>query len=106
MSYNLTTKDTKYIFSIVTIFLYVFPFHFFYKGINLEPGMRCASFDGDGDRIVYYYKTSEGKFCLLDGDKIATLVSTFIFKRNLKKQAQGRAAVGRSRHKSHGVIQY
>lgn len=36
--------------------------------------MRCASFDGDGDRIVYFYKTVDGKFALLDGDKIATLV--------------------------------
>lgn len=43
-------------------------------GIDLEPGMRCASFDGDGDRIVYFYKTVDGKFALLDGDKIATLV--------------------------------
>ncbi|CAG5115407.1 unnamed protein product, partial [Candidula unifasciata] len=47
-------------------------------GINLEPGMRCASFDGDGDRIVYFYKTAEGKFALLDGDKIATLFAGFL----------------------------
>ncbi|CAL1542129.1 unnamed protein product [Lymnaea stagnalis] len=47
-------------------------------GVNLEPGMRCASFDGDGDRIVYYYKTSEGKFSLLDGDKIATLFAAYL----------------------------
>ncbi|KAH9499209.1 Phosphoglucomutase-3 [Bulinus truncatus] len=47
-------------------------------GLNLEPGMRCASFDGDGDRIVYYYKTSEGKFSLLDGDKIATLFAAHL----------------------------
>ncbi|XP_005089071.1 phosphoacetylglucosamine mutase [Aplysia californica] len=47
-------------------------------GINLEPGMRCASFDGDADRIVYFYKTSGGKFCLLDGDKIATLFAGYL----------------------------
>lgn len=45
--------------------------------MHLEPGMRCASFDGDGDRIVYFYKTAEGIFKLLDGDKIATLASLF-----------------------------
>lgn len=60
-------------------------------------GKRYASFDGDADRIVYYYKDegkhsvshliaevkrihkflspfTGGKFHLLDGDKIATLV--------------------------------
>ncbi|XP_059177328.1 phosphoacetylglucosamine mutase-like [Physella acuta] len=47
-------------------------------GMTLEPGMRCASFDGDGDRIVYYYKTNDGKFALLDGDKIATLFAGFL----------------------------
>uniref|UniRef100_A0A8C5APB9 Phosphoacetylglucosamine mutase n=1 Tax=Gadus morhua TaxID=8049 RepID=A0A8C5APB9_GADMO len=43
------------------------------KGIN-----RCCSFDGDADRIVYYYSDDHGRFHLLDGDKIATLISTFL----------------------------
>ncbi|XP_040921141.1 phosphoacetylglucosamine mutase isoform X1 [Toxotes jaculatrix] len=47
-------------------------------GININPGERCCSFDGDADRIVYYYTDSEGRFHLLDGDKIATLISTFL----------------------------
>uniref|UniRef100_A0A3B3ZL75 Phosphoacetylglucosamine mutase n=2 Tax=Periophthalmus magnuspinnatus TaxID=409849 RepID=A0A3B3ZL75_9GOBI len=47
-------------------------------GLEIKPGERCCSFDGDADRIVYYYSDSEGKFHLLDGDKIATLISTFI----------------------------
>uniref|UniRef100_A0A7N8YMQ5 Phosphoacetylglucosamine mutase n=1 Tax=Mastacembelus armatus TaxID=205130 RepID=A0A7N8YMQ5_9TELE len=47
-------------------------------GIKLNPGERCCSFDGDADRIVYYYTGSEGHFHLLDGDKIATLISTFL----------------------------
>ncbi|BFY98453.1 hypothetical protein BsWGS_01493 [Bradybaena similaris] len=47
-------------------------------GIDLEPEMRCASFDGDGDRIVYFYKTVDGKFALLDGDKIATLFADYL----------------------------
>lgn len=39
---------------------------------------RCASFDGDADRIVYYYTSEDGKLCLLDGDKIAGLVCMYV----------------------------
>ncbi|MEE6476366.1 hypothetical protein FKM82_011054 [Ascaphus truei] len=48
------------------------------EGIEMEAGERCCSFDGDADRIVYYYNDCAGRFHLLDGDKIATLISTFI----------------------------
>uniref|UniRef100_A0A8C5Q3A3 Phosphoacetylglucosamine mutase n=1 Tax=Leptobrachium leishanense TaxID=445787 RepID=A0A8C5Q3A3_9ANUR len=48
------------------------------QGIDLKPAERCCSFDGDADRIVYFYKENDGTFHLLDGDKIATLISTFI----------------------------
>ncbi len=37
-----------------------------------------ASFDGDADRIVFHFEDEAGKFHLLDGDKIAVLVSSFI----------------------------
>ncbi|KAK7906927.1 hypothetical protein WMY93_015539 [Mugilogobius chulae] len=47
-------------------------------GFEIKPGERCCSFDGDADRIVYYYCDAEGQFHLLDGDKIATLISTFL----------------------------
>ncbi|MEQ2309850.1 Phosphoglucomutase-3 [Ameca splendens] len=47
-------------------------------GIKINPGDRCCSFDGDADRIVYYYTDSKGHFHLLDGDKIATLISSFL----------------------------
>ncbi|KAM6992089.1 phosphoacetylglucosamine mutase [Tautogolabrus adspersus] len=47
-------------------------------GMKTNPGVRCCSFDGDADRIIYYFTDSEGKFHLLDGDKIATLISTFL----------------------------
>ncbi|KAJ3212278.1 Phosphoacetylglucosamine Mutase [Clydaea vesicula] len=47
-------------------------------GLELKSGMRCASLDGDADRIVYYYADHDGKFKLLDGDKIATLAAGFI----------------------------
>ncbi|XP_034556024.1 phosphoacetylglucosamine mutase [Notolabrus celidotus] len=48
------------------------------KGMKMNLGERSCSFDGDADRIVYYYTDPEGKFHLLDGDKIATLISTFL----------------------------
>ncbi|TPX57591.1 hypothetical protein PhCBS80983_g03726 [Powellomyces hirtus] len=47
-------------------------------GFDLQPGMRCASLDGDADRIVFWYLNKEGTFKLLDGDKIATLAAGFI----------------------------
>ena len=47
-------------------------------GLKAEPGMRCASFDGDADRIVFFYLGQQRKFHLLDGDKIATLVRRLI----------------------------
>ncbi|KAG7461030.1 hypothetical protein MATL_G00205320 [Megalops atlanticus] len=48
------------------------------QGVQMSAGERCCSFDGDADRIVYYYNDSAGQFHLLDGDKIATLISTFL----------------------------
>ncbi|CAB4473790.1 Phosphoacetylglucosamine mutase [Rhizophagus irregularis] len=47
-------------------------------GSNIKPGDRAASFDGDADRIVYYYMDEENTFKLLDGDKIAGLAGGFI----------------------------
>ncbi|XP_061602487.1 phosphoacetylglucosamine mutase [Cololabis saira] len=47
-------------------------------GIKINSGDRCCSFDGDADRIVYYYTDSQGLFHLLDGDKIASLISSFL----------------------------
>ena len=41
-------------------------------------GARCASLDGDADRLVYFYPTEEGKIVLLDGDHIAALFAKFI----------------------------
>ena len=37
---------------------------------------RWVSFDGDADRIVYFF--SKDGFCLLDGDRIALLLSSFV----------------------------
>ncbi|NXX42255.1 AGM1 mutase, partial [Tricholaema leucomelas] len=48
------------------------------RGLDLKPNERCCSFDGDADRIVYYYEDTSGHFHLIDGDKIATLMSIFL----------------------------
>lgn len=39
---------------------------------------RCASLDGDADRLVYYFVDDGNVFRLLDGDRIATLAASFI----------------------------
>ncbi|CAL1695672.1 unnamed protein product [Somion occarium] len=44
----------------------------------LKPGQRGCSFDGDADRLMYYYLDDRGQFHMLDGDKIAALVAAFI----------------------------
>lgn len=44
----------------------------------MKSNERCCSFDGDADRIVYYYRDTDGQFHLIDGDKIATLISSFL----------------------------
>ncbi|KAI7894555.1 uncharacterized protein EV154DRAFT_548968 [Mucor mucedo] len=46
--------------------------------ISITAGDRCCSYDGDADRIVFYYVTEDGTFRLLDGDKIAGLAAVFI----------------------------
>ncbi|KAI8140931.1 hypothetical protein BJV82DRAFT_621625 [Fennellomyces sp. T-0311] len=47
-------------------------------GSDIAPGDRYCSYDGDADRIVYYYVDSNNVFKLLDGDKIAGLAAMFI----------------------------
>ena len=39
---------------------------------------RCASLDGDADRLIYYFLDEGSAFRLLDGDRIATLAASFI----------------------------
>ncbi|KAL1748449.1 hypothetical protein HDZ31DRAFT_29658 [Schizophyllum fasciatum] len=45
---------------------------------KLKPGQRGCSLDGDADRLMYFYLDERGQFKMLDGDKIATLVASFI----------------------------
>ncbi|CAG5013922.1 unnamed protein product [Parnassius apollo] len=47
-------------------------------GVEHAPFQRVASLDGDGDRIVYYYLDDKEKMHLLDGDRIATLLASYI----------------------------
>ncbi|CAE7093125.1 unnamed protein product [Rhizoctonia solani] len=44
---------------------------------NLKILQRACSFDGDADRLIYYYVNEQRQFRLLDGDKIAALVAGF-----------------------------
>ncbi|CDZ97253.1 Phosphoglucomutase/phosphomannomutase [Phaffia rhodozyma] len=49
------------------------------SGEALERGRLACSFDGDADRIVFYYLDDEtGAFKLLDGDKQAGLAAGFL----------------------------
>ncbi|EIT73157.1 phosphoglucomutase/phosphomannomutase [Aspergillus oryzae 100-8] len=58
---------------------------------------RCASLDGDADRLVYYFVDESNVFRLLDGDRIATLAAAFIG--DLTKNA------GIAQHLKIGIIQ-
>lgn len=51
----------------------------FPKGVSGNSENECiyCSFDGDADRIVFYYHDEKSKFNLLDGDKISTLFAKF-----------------------------
>jgi phosphoacetylglucosamine mutase len=48
------------------------------SGVAPETGKLYASFDGDADRVVFFYVDERNQFRLLDGDKIASLVASFI----------------------------
>ncbi|SGY15079.1 BQ5605_C013g07236 [Microbotryum silenes-dioicae] len=63
-------------------------------GIQMIPGQRYCSFDGDADRIVYYFADGEGTFHLLDGDKIATLAAKFLIDLVHRAGLQGGVKVG------------
>ncbi|KAI9190063.1 hypothetical protein H9P43_001496 [Blastocladiella emersonii ATCC 22665] len=48
------------------------------EGFVVKPNAIHASFDGDADRIVFYYVDDKDEFHLLDGDRITALVGAFI----------------------------
>uniref|UniRef100_A0A7S4USW1 Phosphoacetylglucosamine mutase n=1 Tax=Alexandrium monilatum TaxID=311494 RepID=A0A7S4USW1_9DINO len=47
------------------------------SGADLASGRRFVSVDGDADRVVYYFSAG-GSFRLLDGDRIALLLSHYM----------------------------
>lgn len=47
---------------------------------KLEKNTLGCSLDGDADRIIYYFRNSDDKLCILDGDYIAILYITFLIK--------------------------
>lgn len=42
------------------------------------PGVRCCSFDGDADRLIYHWIDPDTGFFMLDGDRISSLAASFI----------------------------
>lgn len=50
------------------------------------PGSRCASLDGDADRLIYYSIDKKNKIdlILMDGDYISALFSIFLLEVFLK----------------------
>ncbi|XP_054258516.1 phosphoacetylglucosamine mutase [Macrosteles quadrilineatus] len=47
-------------------------------GVPLRSFARCASVDGDADRLVYYFIDDNSAFHLLDGDRIAILIAGYL----------------------------
>ncbi|KIJ45662.1 hypothetical protein M422DRAFT_227377 [Sphaerobolus stellatus SS14] len=60
----------------------------------LEAGQRACSFDGDADRLIYYYLDDRKQFHMLDGDKIAALVANFIVELVKGAGLEGKLEVG------------
>nr|AJG44540.1 N-phosphoacetylglucosamine mutase [Cnaphalocrocis medinalis] len=58
-------------------------------GVEHAPFQRVASLDGDGDRIVYYYLDDKEKMHLLDGDRIATLLASYVTELLRASEASG-----------------
>lgn len=62
------------------------------NGISAEPLQLYSSFDGDADRVVFYYNDEQGVFKLLDGDKISTLLAGFL--KDLAEKSGVKADIG------------
>ena len=63
-------------------------------GFNGKPYQRWCSFDGDADRIVYYFEEEGRVFRLLDGDRIATLAASFLGELVLKAGLADKIKIG------------
>jgi phosphoacetylglucosamine mutase len=49
------------------------------EGVKLVPGKRYCTFDGDADRILYFYTDKDLTFGMLDGDRICILLAEFFY---------------------------
>eukprot|EP00698_Gefionella_okellyi_P023740 TRINITY_DN8193_c0_g1_i1.p1 TRINITY_DN8193_c0_g1~~TRINITY_DN8193_c0_g1_i1.p1 ORF type:complete len:549 (+),score=145.04 TRINITY_DN8193_c0_g1_i1:52-1647(+) len=45
---------------------------------NTTPNGTCCSYDGDGDRVVFFYFDQEKHMHLLDGDKLIALCAAYV----------------------------
>ncbi|KAM7206630.1 Phosphoacetylglucosamine mutase [Rhypophila sp. PSN 637] len=43
-----------------------------------QTGIRTCSFDGDADRLIYYWIDPQSGFFMLDGDRISSLAASFL----------------------------
>lgn len=64
------------------------------SGHNITPNDLYCSFDGDADRIVFYYQDASKSFHLLDGDKISTLFAKFLQKLLVESHLQDQLKLG------------
>ena len=47
-------------------------------GMEFGDGDQCASFDGDADRLMFFFVENGGQFHMLDGDRIAILCAIYL----------------------------
>lgn len=65
---------------------------------------KCASIDGDGDRVVYFTHMSN-RFVLLDGDRIAVLAALHV--QDLVAELRSKRDVSvRCQHKIPGSVHH
>lgn len=72
-----------------------------------DVGLRCASLDGDADRLVYFSvpSKSSNKIDLVDGDKILSLFAIFIKEQLNTLSKEGDENMSSSYHARLGVVQ-
>lgn len=52
--------------------------------LAMDPENIFCSLDGDADRIIFYALDERANFCLLDGDRMATLIGEYFIKKTPK----------------------
>lgn len=50
----------------------------FPDNVPRQSNAKCVSFDGDADRILYYYEDEVEEFHLMDGDRLAILIAMYL----------------------------